>query len=238
MSTIPGTTLAKVYKTTSAEQRIAVLKEVDVAMNQLDQNIESSLFNSADGTLEVLHRPSSTISDLDGNRCLKFPLINGWFDAPVHITDFIETMSATAPQPKEAMENLQSLLSRLCPVVPVNIPSLQDTQTKSNSIRFCHMDNHFKNIMVQNGRLSGIIDWEMAGWYTYALEAYSAMQHYCDCLGPIDEYVTAWDLDPALENASRQQGRLEAGGQKRRADRYRAQKARLIAARNAQSENP
>jgi hypothetical protein len=122
MSTIPGTTLAKVYKTTSAEQRIAVLKEVDVAMNQLDQNIESSLFNSADGTLEVLHRPSSTISDLDGNRCLKFPLINGWFDTPVNITDFMETMSATAPQPKEAMANLQTVLSRLCPVA--NIPSL------------------------------------------------------------------------------------------------------------------
>jgi hypothetical protein len=67
------------------------------------------------------------------------------------------------------------------------------------------MDLHFKNIMVENGRLSGIIDWEMAGWYTYALEVYSAMQHYCDCLGPIDEYVTAWDLDRALEDASRQQ---------------------------------
>lgn len=36
---------------------------------------------------------------------------------------------------------------------------------KRHSICFTHADLHLRNIMVRDGSITGIIDWEFSGWY-------------------------------------------------------------------------
>ncbi|GLB39988.1 putative choline/ethanolamine kinase [Lyophyllum shimeji] len=43
---------------------------------------------------------------------------------------------------------------------------------KQHRIRFTHADLHVGNIIVKDGRLAAIIDWEFAGWYP----------EYCECI--------------------------------------------------------
>jgi aminoglycoside phosphotransferase len=218
MSTIPGKTLASSFHALSKEQRVGIMKELKVVMDQLNEDIESGpgiLFHRQDGTLERIQRPSSTISDLDDNRCLKLPLLNGWLDTPVDIADFTKVMSKTARQPEETSEMLQSVLTMLCPT--------------PDSIRFCHRDLHQLNIMVDNGRLSGIIDWEMSGWYTSNIETYTAIRRYCDMPGYVAEYVAAWDIDPEMREVARHHGRLEAGVSKRDQEKWAKRGARARA---------
>jgi Ser/Thr protein kinase RdoA (MazF antagonist) len=38
-------------------------------------------------------------------------------------------------------------------------------ETSGNDIVFTHGDLDPRNILVENGRVSGIVDWEQAGWY-------------------------------------------------------------------------
>lgn len=65
-------------------------------------------------------------------------------------------------------------------------------------IRFCHMDLHPGNIMVHDGQVSVIIDWELAGWYTWELEVMGGTKELFD---PRDlaPYVEAWDVAKDLE---------------------------------------
>ncbi|CAD6577753.1 MAG: hypothetical protein TREMPRED_002031 [Tremellales sp. Tagirdzhanova-0007] len=57
-----------------------------------------------------------------------------------------------------------------------NVEADADADFHNTSIRFCHMDLHPGNIMVHQGRLSGIIDGEICGWYTSELETFSALK--------------------------------------------------------------
>ena len=45
-----------------------------------------------------------------------------------------------------------------------------------HDIVFTHADLHFSNIMVSDGHISGIIDWETAGWYPDYWEYCRAMR--------------------------------------------------------------
>ena len=38
-------------------------------------------------------------------------------------------------------------------------------EAHEHEIKFTHGDLHFSNIMINDGHISGIIDWEFAGWY-------------------------------------------------------------------------
>jgi aminoglycoside phosphotransferase len=53
----------------------------------------------------------------------------------------------------------------------------------SHKITFCHGDFSPRNIMVHNGRVAGILDWEYAGWYPEYWE-------YCKAL-----YTVSWKND-------------------------------------------
>lgn len=60
-----------------------------------------------------------------------------------------------------------------------------------------HGDLSFRNIIVQGEMLTGIVDWETAGWYPDYWEYASAFYSFFDCVDlrpTIDEF-----LDPYLE---------------------------------------
>jgi serine/threonine protein kinase len=113
------------------------------------------------------------------------PLLNGYVEGTVHPDRFIETMTPTAAQPPDTFALLQSILHALAP-------------SDIKATRFCHMDIHPGNIMVRNGRLSGIIDWEMSGWYNWQIESYAASHvvFYDPSYGPV--LTAAWDTEPTL----------------------------------------
>lgn len=48
-------------------------------------------------------------------------------------------------------------------------------ENQGHAIRFTHADIAPRNIMVENGRITGIIDWEEAGWYPEYWEYIKAM---------------------------------------------------------------
>lgn len=157
MSTMPGRPLGSTIHCMSPDQRAEVLKEVEVAMNQFNEEIElgmGTFFAGATGDLKPLQRPHHSISDLDGLKCLKLPLRNGFTDSVVDIEDFIKTMSLTARQPEARVEMLNSVLSLLQPQPHIDIGSSPPVNENPGSIRFCHMDLHLDNIMVQDGQLS------------------------------------------------------------------------------------
>jgi hypothetical protein len=93
-------------------------------------------------------------------------------------------MTATARQPPDTAKLLQMTL-------------LAPAPSDSNKSRFCHMDLHSANIMVS---VSGIIDWEMAGWYTDSLEVYAASNNadMRKALAPI--LADAWKVVTELIN--------------------------------------
>ena len=43
-----------------------------------------------------------------------------------------------------------------------------------HEIKFTHNELHFSNIMINDGHISGIIDWRLAGWYPEYWEYNSA----------------------------------------------------------------
>lgn len=73
----------------------------------------------------------------------------------------------------------------------------------SSPLVFCHGDAAPRNILVDGDRLSGIIDWEWAGWYPSWLEAYGASERLrlnsptglvrCALCGPEADKVGRYD---------------------------------------------
>jgi aminoglycoside phosphotransferase (APT) family kinase protein len=62
-------------------------------------------------------------------------------------------------------------------------------QNSENEIVFTHGDLAPRNILVEEGRISGIVDWEQAGWYPEYWEYVKAMW---TC---IDTWETVWPLE-------------------------------------------
>ena len=109
------------------------------------------------------------------------------FNSLTHLT----YLTSTSPRIREIMtmdgglERLVKLLHDfcMCPPPPENaailyglsppaahppklVPTLNPKSfDKHHRVVFSHGDLHINNILVHNGRLSGLIDWECAGWY-------------------------------------------------------------------------
>jgi hypothetical protein len=64
-------------------------------------------------------------------------------------------------------------------------------EISGTEIRFTHGDLVPGNILVENGHISGIVDWEQAGWYPAYWEYVKAM------CGDFDCWDTQWPLDIA-----------------------------------------
>jgi hypothetical protein len=187
MTTIPGKMLAEAWDELRPEQLVDILKETMGCINQIDSAIrDGASFPGPDGKWSPLQRPVDTIGDLDGEqgRCIELPFYGNVFPGIVHSDDFVSRMTKTALQPPATEELLEKTLQSLGP-------------TTSSDIRFCHIDLSGCNIMVHNGRLSGIIDWELAGWYTWRLEVLGAMKGLRQA-ADIAPFVEAWDVPKEL----------------------------------------
>ena len=62
-------------------------------------------------------------------------------------------------------------------------------ENSGNDIVFTHGDLDPRNILVENGHVSGIVDWEQAGWYLEYWEYVKAMW------GCVDAWETVWPLE-------------------------------------------
>jgi Phosphotransferase enzyme family len=62
-------------------------------------------------------------------------------------------------------------------------------ETSGNDIVFTHGDLDPRNILVENGRVSGIVDWEQAGWYPEYWEYIKTMW------GCINTWESVWPLE-------------------------------------------
>jgi aminoglycoside phosphotransferase (APT) family kinase protein len=90
------------------------------------------------------------------------------------------------------------------------------------------MDLHCGNIMVLDGKVSGIIDWEFAGWYTRRLEVVGGVKDLVS-RSELPLYKEAWTISDKFEqHIIRSLPRLLRGFKK--VDRERINAARLIEA--------
>jgi hypothetical protein len=186
MSTLPGRVLAAARHDMSDDQYIAVLRDAQKCAAVVNSASEIP-FPDADGEWRALTRPDA-ISDLDGERCLTFPFLDNFWDAPVHVESFVEQMSLPASMVGDPASLLRSTLSAISP--------------RLDTIEFCHLDLHSCNILVDQGRLSGVVDWELAGWYAPALDHFSALrQEYLD-RSVQQLFIRAWGIESSVVNAS------------------------------------
>ena len=80
---------------------------------------------------------------------------------------------------------------------------LRNMMKDNHSIVFSHGDMHAHNILIQDGHVVGILDWEMAGWYPEYWEWCKAlwaenweMEGWCTSL---KEFLQPYDYEYALD---------------------------------------
>lgn len=64
------------------------------------------------------------------------------------------------------------------------------------AVKFTHADLHPNNIMVQDGRITGVVDWEFAGWYPEYWE-YTKM-YFSELRPRWDHFYDAIEGEPAI----------------------------------------
>ena len=221
MSTMLGQTLLSSGLDLKEGQAVSILEEVRKTMDAINTAIEAGArFPDRNGDWSILRHDHKSISDLDRDegQCLEVPLLEGLIKGQVHVDDFDKVMAPTAPQLDAKKELLNSVLNYLQPT------SQTSRQTDGSSdIRFCHMDLHQGNIMVKDGALSGIIDWELAGWYTWALEVCGGLRLQRHPI-QIAQYIEAWEVSSELKSvAVDARKRLKLGVREWQADQARLQ---------------
>jgi hypothetical protein len=170
MHTVPGKSLMESSRLLTVKQEGLVRKDVTDHLDGINSLIEQGkcFFPDSMGNWNPIIRPEGKVSSLDGERgrILELPIRSGYLEnTTLDATTFISTMSRTATQPEG---------SATVALLQQTLELLALSNEPDNKTRFCHMDLHGGNIMVHNGELSGIIDWEMAGWYNWSTEVYIA----------------------------------------------------------------
>ena len=149
MSTVEGVELgwAMAKRLISNDQLGDLCEELVKSMNGVHQYM-------------IKHRPHdrTRIHSIAQSGPLTFPLVSRFLPQPVRVASFVDTMSSLYPQLNDELFTLQRAL----------LSSMADGE-----IVFCHMDIHIRNVMVKDGKLSALLDWDHAGWYTRAMEVYS-----------------------------------------------------------------
>jgi aminoglycoside phosphotransferase (APT) family kinase protein len=69
--------------------------------------------------------------------------------------------------PYENVEDMNRRLMSICSPIPdaADRALVADVHSRSYRVLFAHADLNPGNVLVHNGRLSGFVDWEFAGWY-------------------------------------------------------------------------
>lgn len=222
MSTMKGRTLRSTGRPMKEGQAVSILKEVRDCMDAINTAIDGGAkFPDRNGDWSILQHDHKSISNLDREKgqCMEIPFLEVVIEGQVLLEDFATVMAPTAPlldNKYNRKELLDSVLNYLQPTTGTNCQT-----DGSSDIRFCHMDLHQENIMVKNGAMSGIIDWEFAGWYTWALEVCGGLRlqsHPTE----IAQYTQAWEVSSKLRSvAVEARHSLEVGVREWKADQAR-----------------
>ena len=187
MSTVIGQTLSDVGYKMSFANRSRLIADVERILT------EANLALLAQGIGPPV---SGCISDLDGRQCMQLPLLDGYLPRPVNITlnsseapSFEDSMSLATPVPPSTENTMLQVLRILAP--------------RSESLRLCHMDLHTGNIIVREGKIAGIIDWEMCGWYTKDIEFFAALRHFYFSSQWLEELTASWNIHPDIVEAAK-----------------------------------
>lgn len=206
MSTLPGRE-RQIGHNMGSGDRVRLLRDVWRYMERTNEVMGKSkeiVWDTSGGVMgsAMAMAMAKEISDLDGLRCLRFPLLDGFINHPVELSNFVDEMSNHTPQISSMIPIQRSVLEHLGTSSPITTATAIAT-TILHPIRFCHMDLHPGNIPIQNNKISGILDWELAGWYTPTLDAFSALKNVGYSKELMKDYATAWDINSQTLRAVR-----------------------------------
>lgn len=155
MDHVNGEPLSKAWPDLSSDDRTTILTELKAYIEQL----RSLRNHDADGYIGSLNRGRCTDGRVPGN-----PFC-GPFDTEALFNDHIALNMASSLTPEPQRRFLRSLMK------------------DDHEIVFTHGDMHPSNILVKDGHVVAILDWEMAGWYPEHWE-------WCKAL-----FLDRWELD-------------------------------------------
>lgn len=142
-SLVEGCTLEEAWSTLSEDEKDSYAKEVAGYVKQL-RDIRSPIMGSVDG--QLLRDRSITGND---------PSV-AWYIGATETEWWSDTL-------RPGLSNLP----------PQTIEELQRDFPSCSPYTFTHGDLNAQNIMVKNGRVMAIIDWEMAGFYPVWYESFT-----------------------------------------------------------------
>ena len=178
MSTIRGIPLKDVLQTLTFDELLAITLELRRYMTDLQQNLPIALQHSS--------HPSFVYS-IAYNGCWCFPRSGDFTSRPVPLTRFVNILSNNTIQYPNKIPEQRAMLSSLV----------------KGDVQFCHMDLHPGNIMydLEKHQITGILDWDICGWYTRTMEAYATMRMCKQSFGFARALLIAWEEDTRLLGA-------------------------------------
>ncbi|EIW66657.1 hypothetical protein M231_06262 [Tremella mesenterica] len=149
------------------------------------------------------------VCSLEGSSCLRLPYFDELGPGPVALEHLVENMTCRTPQLDSLKDRHESILRML--------------QT-DRGVRFCHMDLHPGNILVEGGKVTGIADWEYAGWYTATMEVFAAVCHSHRLRAFASVLISTWGLSSELDNdAQESMSKLYQGTMRAQRENIRAE---------------
>jgi aminoglycoside phosphotransferase len=172
MSRLPGKPLSHTLSTLSQDELNIITSELKMMMDEL-RSLRINQFET-----------SYFIGSLNGGPCRDNLFSSGYeskgpFSTEAKMYDnIIERWNNTIVQPRLTNPEMQ-FQRRLY------------AEISGTELRFTHGDLSPGNILIENGHVSGIVDWEQSGWYPAYWEYIKTM--YAD----FDHWDTQWPLDIA-----------------------------------------
>ncbi len=185
MSVLPGSLLRDLWPTITDGEKTTVLDDLAIMLAQLRsiQAPEDSIIGAADGIGPAADLRASG-AELGG----PFPSecdFNEWLVSLIH------------PESRQYFSDFFVQTIRNCLV-----------GLGTHRIRFSHGDLGMHNILVEGGRITGIIDWEYAGWYPEYWEYVKMVQFstdkqflcWCQQCWEIDGSKVRYGMEFAVDN--------------------------------------
>lgn len=194
MSKMPGTMLSKTWDTMDSQQKENVLKDLGEILNDLRK---------------LRAPPGALIGPLDGGPAGDARAWGMEYDGPFKTESEFNDWLISLIHP-ESMKFHSTFYYE----------TIRNCLKSNHQLRFSHGDLGFHNILVQDGRITGVIDWEFAGWYPEYWEYVKMIQFERDplirCFGREcwkdemgnqvfydEEWVVDQMLDSQVKNGSR-----------------------------------
>ncbi len=99
------------------------------------------------------------------------------WDPGAMVRDMAEIRASLRRKPKSVRDEVERVLSSYERVLPQG-----DWDTRRFAklpVRVCHNDFHIKNMLVRDGKIVAVLDWEKAGWDWRGFEAFRSVMFNC-----------------------------------------------------------